>query len=112
MVVNGPSFTQTKELIYGDFPANSIVQDRPFGEVITSPATVSRYTAEYQITSTDEADGPNNRAGFEWHVTENTFANLDSEAALNSTYMQFYAAPWSVVPDSKNIFYLQCLLCA
>ncbi len=111
VVVNGPSFTQTKELIYGDFPANSIVQDRPFGEVITSPATVGRYTAEYQITSTDEADGPNNRAGFEWHVTENTFANLDSEAALNSTYMQFYAAPWSVVPDSRiysisNVYYV------
>jgi hypothetical protein len=101
VTISGPSFTQKKELIYGDFPANSVWENRPFAEVVNTPATVGRYTAEYKMTSTQEEDGANNRAGFEWHVTENTFANLDSEADFGSPYMGFYASPWLNIPNER-----------
>ena len=111
VTINGPSFSQTKELIYGDFPAISDWENRPFPDVITTPATVGRYTAEYNIKSPEEEDAPNNKAVFEWHITENTFANLESEANYGSPYMVFYATPWVGVPDNyvysiANIYYI------
>lgn len=99
--VTGPSTNQDLELIYGDFPAASIWENRPFATAFKSPANVGTYMAEYYISGAEEEDGPNNRAGFQWKVTENTFGNLDSEEDFGSAYMSFYAAPWQSVPDSK-----------
>lgn len=99
--VNGPSTNRSFELIYGDVAASSIWENRPFPAAFKSPANVGTYTAEYFVTSAEEEDGPNNRAGFQWKVTEKTFGNLDTEADFGSAYMAFYASPWLSVPDSK-----------
>ncbi|MFZ1703273.1 MAG: T9SS type A sorting domain-containing protein, partial [Saprospiraceae bacterium] len=101
MNITGPSTNQSFDLVYGDFPAASIWDNRPFPMAYKSPANVGTYNAEYFVTSAEDVDGPNNRAGFQWKVTDKTFGNLDNEADFGGNYMEFYAAPWVSVPDSK-----------
>jgi hypothetical protein len=111
MSVTGPGGNKDYTINYGDIPAASLVENRPFPQLYTPPAVPGKYTAEYFISGNGEADGLNNRAGFDFFVTDKTFASLDTEKDFGSAYMQFYAAPWLNIPDSKyytisNIYYV------
>lgn len=102
LTVTGPATQDSSSISLGNVEANSTRENMPFPLVYTSPAWVGIYKAEYYISGMEENDGPDNRAGFQWKVTEKTFGNLDTEGEFGSPYMQFYAAAWLGVPDDKN----------
>ena len=109
--VTGPATQDSFSILLEDIQANSTKENMPFPLIYTSPARIGTYKAEYHVSGMEESDGPDNRAGFQWKVTEKTFGNLDTDDEFGSTYMQFYAGPWLAVPLSRehsigNIYYV------
>ncbi|MFZ1703272.1 MAG: PA domain-containing protein, partial [Saprospiraceae bacterium] len=110
--IKGPSTNQSFELNYSNFPASSIWENRPFPLAYISPSHVGTYQAEYVVNADEENNSFNNRAGFHWHVTNHTFANLDNETERGSLFLYgFYPNFWISLPEPRiysiaNVFYV------
>lgn len=99
---------------YGTVDGSTTIENKPFAETFTPPATAGKYTGEYYIASSDEPteNNTNNNFGFEFYVTPNTFGNVVSEADQGSNYLEDIKGSW-VINDitsyhsAGNVYYVE-----
>lgn len=99
---------------YGTVPAGALIENRPFPETYTPPATEGFYYGNYVVVSEDEEPGENNVREFFFEVTDKTYGNLLPEAEVTpANYMTDIAAIWAVSDritnfySGGNIFYVK-----
>lgn len=90
---------------YGTVPGGVKVENKAFAQTYTPPATPGRYTGSYIISSPDESAGVsgNNKAEFEFYVTEKTFGNVWPESEIGVNYLEDIADSW-VINDITNYY--------
>jgi len=98
------SVFSTASLSYGSVAPRETVENRLFPALLELPNKVGSYNGSYSISSTEEATGANNTVGFQFEVTENTYANLLPESVVNpANYMNYSLSPWTIGAD--QIYY-------
>lgn len=99
---------------YGTVDGSTTIENKPFSETYTPPATPGKYSGEYYITSSVEPaeNNSNNNFGFEFYVTDNTFGNVESEEQFGSAYLEDIKGSW-VINDitsyhsAGNVYYVE-----
>jgi hypothetical protein len=110
--INGPDVNQTIDFPLPDIEAgNSLLNTVLPARYVLPDPRAGTYRAEY-IVENDFIDlnPDNNKAGFQWKVTYNTFGTLDNEEEFGSQYMVFYTS-WIPLPSAKiyscaNVYYV------
>jgi Secretion system C-terminal sorting domain/PA domain len=98
---------------YGTMEVGAIIENKPFPDTYTPPATPGRYNGSYVISSVADVTTANNTRSFFFDVTENTFANLlPEESVTPANYMSYVLTPWTVGTQvtyysAGNIYYVK-----
>ena len=99
---------------YGLVPGDTLIENKPFTQTFTPPAVPGRYTGSYIISTPDETVGTNinNKADFEFYVTDKTFGNIWPESEIGVAYMEDLADNWNVPDLTKyysagNVYYVK-----
>jgi hypothetical protein len=110
--ITGPATNQHIEHNFGIINPKSNWKNLVFPKTFLSPDNVGTYQAEYFITGNEEEDGPENRVGFQWKVTEKTFGVLDTEEEFGSKYLAslqnfiIHQLPYERFYSCANVFYV------
>ena len=93
-------------LEFGDIPFDSLDENRFFPATWTPPAEVASYTGNYNLISDNDENLDNNTHSYNFEITDNTFAKVQSEAEAGGEYLGARAAPDQYYQSYGNHYYV------
>ena len=96
----------SQSLDYGTIAAGFLDENKVFGELFTPPAEVANYTGAYTVVSDNDENAENDVQSFNFEITENRFAKVQSEADAGGEYLGNRAAPNEYYQSYGNYYYI------
>ena len=96
----------TQTLEYGDIPFDSLDENRFFPTTWTPPAEVASYTGNYNLISDNDENPNNNSHSYDFEITDNTFAKVQSEAEAGGEYLGARSTPNQFYESYGNHYYV------
>ena len=96
-----------QSLEFGTVPFGFLDENRVFSDLWTPEATTANYRGNYTVvTDNPEEDTNNNSQSFDFEITENRFAKVQSEEEAGGEYLGARAAPDQYFQSYGNHYYV------
>lgn len=96
-----------QSLDYGTVPFGFLDENRVFADTWTPDAETANYTGNYTVvTDNPDEDTSNNSRSFNFQITDDTFAKVQSEEDAGGEYLGARAAPNQFFQSYGNYYYV------